>query len=105
KAISILKNGQKIDFEIGEDGGDNLNLSYYNITIKAELEKLAKADYEKRKTDGFTGSLTAFGIPYAHHGWKGNLKSVVYPDRNGLYFIEGVEKDFNTGGFRQILKF
>ncbi|MBD3748507.1 MAG: hypothetical protein IE931_03330 [Sphingobacteriales bacterium] len=104
KAVSILKGGKKIQFEIGEDGGDNLELTYYNITIKAELEKLATADYNKRKADGFDGSLTAFGLPNINHGWKAVLTSQVYPERNGTYYIEGFEKDFGPGGFRQEIK-
>lgn len=104
KAISILKNGKKLDFEIGEEGGDRLDLTYYNISVKAELEKLAKTDYEKRKADGFDGSMVGFGIPYVNHGWKARLKSTVYPDRNGNYYIEGVEKSFDNSGYRQTIK-
>ncbi len=104
KAISILKNGKKIEVEVGDSGGDSLDLTYYNITLKAELEKLVNADYAKRKADGFDGSLTAFGLPVSHHGYKAKVTSTIYPDRNGLYYIEGVDKDFDTSGFRQTIK-
>ena len=104
KAISILRDGSKLDFEIGEEGGDRLDLTYYNITVKAELERLAKLDYEKRKQDGFDGSITAFGLPQVMHSWKANLVSTMYPDRNGLYYVEGVEKTFDERGYRQEIK-
>lgn len=104
KAISILKGGKKIEFEVGEDGGDSLDLTYYNITIKAELKKLATADYNRRKADGFDGSLTAFGMPTVRHGWKAVLTSMVYPERNGTYYIEGFEKEFGPSGFKQVVK-
>lgn len=104
KAVSMMRNGRKIEAEIGEEGGDRLDLTYYNIEVKAELERMVKADYEKRKQDGFDGSITGFGAPTAFHGWKAKLTSVLYPDRNGTYFIEGVEKVFGEGGFRQNIK-
>ncbi|MRG45498.1 hypothetical protein GFS24_10250 [Chitinophaga sp. SYP-B3965] len=101
KGTSMLSNGGKIEFELGDDGGDNLNLSYYNITIRAELERLVRDDYEKRKRDGFDGTITAFGVPRVQHGMKANLQSFIYPDRNGTYYIDAVEKHFDEQGYRQ----
>lgn len=102
---SVLANGKKVTFDFGEDGGDQLNLTYYNIELKAELERLVRHDYEKRKQDGFDGTFTAFGIPSVKHGDKANITSEIYPDRAGIYYIESVVKDFTDDAkYRQIIK-
>jgi hypothetical protein len=90
KGTSMLSGGGKIEFEVGEDGGELLNLTYYNITVKAELERIVRSDYEKRKRDGFDGSFTAFGVPRIQHGMKANIESFIYPDRNGIYYVDAV---------------
>jgi len=87
-AVSTLKNGNKIEVEIGDNDGEERQLSYYNIKLEAELEKLAKEDYKKYKVDGFDGTVTLFGTPVIRHGYKVDLKSDLYPDRNGVYYVE-----------------
>lgn len=100
-ATSINADGSKIEYSIGEEDGEMMSLAYYNIKSKAELEKRVKADYEKAKTGGFTGSFQAFGIPSVAFGDKAHIESGLFPDRNGEYYIEGVSKTFSSGGYRQ----
>lgn len=104
KGISLLASGKKIEFEVGDAGGDRLELSYYNVQLVSELERLVRLDYDKRKQDGFDGSFTAFGIPRVQHGWKVDLVSTRYEDRQGQYYIEGVTKDYSENGYRQEIK-
>jgi hypothetical protein len=94
-AVSTLPKGKKLKVEFGDKSGTEQHLSYYNITVEAELLKLAKADYEKFKVDGFEGHITAFGVPSVTHGMKAKIISTQYPDRKGLYFIKKVTKDFD----------
>jgi hypothetical protein len=102
KAISTMPNGVKLEVEnIGDKNGEDRQLSFYNITVLAELERLGQMEYEKYKQDGFDGSFTAFGIPAAHHGQTADLKSTLYKDRSGSYYIDSVNKSFGIGGIRQ----
>lgn len=102
KAISTLSNGKKIEVDnIGDKDGNERQLTFYNITVKAELERLAKLDYEKYKVDRFDGSFTAFGIPTVRHGMRVKLKSTLYEDRSGTYYVEKVVKRFSRDGIRQ----
>ena len=94
-AVSTLSNGNKIEVTIGDETGEERQLTYFGIEIKAELTKLAKEDLKKYKVDGFTGGLKAFGIPFFNHGMKVDLESDLYPDRNGLYYVEETVVDFN----------
>lgn len=95
KGVSTLPNGRKLTAEFGDEGGTQQNLSYYNISVQAEVLKLVMEDYEKYKIDGFEGHITAFGIPSVTHGMKAQIISYQYPDRKGLYFIKKVVKDFD----------
>lgn len=94
-AVSTLANGTKVEVTVGDESGEERQLTYYGIELKAELEKIAKEDLKKYKVDGFTGSIKTFGQPTINHGMKVNLTSDLYPDRNGVYHVEDVIIDFN----------
>jgi len=101
-AVSTLKNGDKIEVTIGDETGEERQLTYYGIEIEAELTKLANEDLKKYKVDGFTGAVTCYGIPVINHGNKIELISDLYPDRNGLYYTEETIIDFlDTAEFRR----
>jgi hypothetical protein len=101
KALSIFKNGKKISVEVGMKGGTSVQRTYIGIAVKAELEKQAKADLKKYQAQGFDGSVTLFGIPSVRHGMKMNLKSEFFKNMEGVFYIEGVKKSFDSGGYRQ----
>lgn len=104
KVVSTLANGQKIEVDgIGDKDGNERQLTFYNIKVKAELQKLGNLEYEKYKVDRFDGSFVAFGIPSVRHGLKAVLKSSLYGDREGTYYIEKVVKVFNNSGIRQTI--
>lgn len=104
KVVSTLPNGTKLEVDnIGDKDGNERQLTYYNITLLAELERLGKLDYEKYKVDRFDGSFVAFGIPSVRHGLKCQLESSLYGDREGTYYIEKVAKTFDNGGIRQTI--
>jgi hypothetical protein len=93
-AISTTPKGKKLKAEYGDEFGVRRTLSYYNIQVEAELIKLAKLDYEKSKVDGYTGDIEIFGIPSMRHGMKADIFSEMYPNRNGVYRIKSVKKQF-----------
>ncbi|WP_435135710.1 hypothetical protein [Formosa sp. A9] len=103
KGVSVLKDGKKIEVEIGDNGGDTYQLTYYNIEVEAEVKKLLQKDYETKKRGGFDGSFTAFGIPSVRHGLKVKLESQLYEDREGVYYIESVKKTFDKAKIRQVI--
>lgn len=101
KATSVLVNGQKLDFSFGEDGGQVVNLTYYNIVLPAEIEKRARADYSLLKKGGFDGDIRALGKPSVKHGMRVSLDSLLYPDRDGTYYVDTVVKEFKPADYSQ----
>lgn len=101
KAISILRNGRKIEAVVGKKGGVSVQRTYVGITVKAELERKAKADLQKYKTQGFDGSVTLFGVPRLQHGDKVRVVSEFYKNMEGFFYVEKTVKKFNSEGYRQ----
>lgn len=101
KAISILKDGKKIEVEVGDKDGQVRTLNYQNITDKEVLKKIATTDLEKYKYDGYTGSITALGYPYCSHGFTAEIVDDFYPERAGDYAIDKVSVSFGANGFRR----
>ncbi|MBS1940886.1 MAG: hypothetical protein JST38_08420 [Bacteroidetes bacterium] len=103
-AKSLKRDGSDITVEVGDPDGEARTLNYYGINSKAELEKLAKADLEKFKYDGFEGGFKGFGIPWCRFGDKVDLRSSERPERNGLYLAEAVNVTFGPEGFVREVK-
>lgn len=104
RAVSTLKNGEKIEVTVGDEEGEERQLSYYNINSKEELRKIANLDLRKYKVSGFEGNITTYGLPFAIHGQKANIKSNLYDDRDGTYYIESVNTSFDSSGFRRVIE-
>lgn len=89
-ATSTLKGGTKIEAVVGDDDGQQRNLSYFNIKTIPELKLLAENDLDKFKYTGFSGDFNSFGIPYVENGWVAQIESKAAPEKNGKYLIESV---------------
>lgn len=104
RVISIMGDGSKIEFSVGDTGGAERVLRYRGISDKSKLETLAKIQLEKLKKDTIEGSFTTFGVPFVQHSHVAELRSTKYPEKQGLYFIDGVQVEFSTSGFRRKIK-
>lgn len=103
-AKSVKANGDKLEVEVGDPDGEQRTLTYYGISSKEELKKLATADMEKYKYDGYEGGFKGFGIPVCRHGDKVKLSDAQYPERAGTYLAESVAVSFGPGGFERDIK-
>ncbi len=103
-AKSVKATGEKLEVEVGDPDGEQRTLTYYGITSAAELKKLATADMEKYKYDGYEGGFKGFGIPVCQHGDRVQLTDAQYPERAGSYLAESVAVSFGPGGFERDIK-
>ena len=103
-ARALIK-GVKKEYRIGDPTGQVYKLDYSGQGMtQALLQQKAQADYNRKKTDGFQGSFTAFGLPSVKQGEKVHLQSQLYKERDGIYHVEGVSKSFSPRGYRQEIK-
>lgn len=102
KATSILPNNDKIEVEgIGDAGGEERTLTFFNIKSKQALRDIAESEMKKLKLDGYQGSITGFGSPYVRHGYSIGLQDAFYPEREGSYNVEQTIVRFGQSGFRR----
>ncbi len=102
----IRKKGKKLRVEVGDvPAGKRLTKEISGIEIsEAELKREAEKLYNEAKQPGLDGDVTLFGIPRVQHGTKVNLTSELYPEKNGVYYIDAVTKQFSQSGYRQVCK-
>lgn len=103
KAICFKKDGTKVEASIGSDGGVTRSLHFYDIESMAELKSLAELELKKYSRDGYDGAIETFLQPYAEPCMTADLKDSVYSERDGKYYIEGVETSFGTAGARRMV--
>lgn len=104
KVESFQQHGKSLIFEIGDKGGTTLHIKQPNLT-KIEIEKIGKELYEKSQQEGLTGDITLFGVPRLEHGMSVELRSNLYSERNGSFYIDGIEKSIaKDEGYRQKLE-
>ncbi|MCT4590515.1 MAG: hypothetical protein N4A71_21995 [Carboxylicivirga sp.] len=102
----IRKKGKKLKVEFGDKGaGKRLTKELSGIDIsEAEMRREAEKIYNEAKQPGLDGDVTLFGVPRVQHGMKMNLNSVLYPEKDGLYYIDAVTKTYMPGEYRQSCK-
>lgn len=102
----IRKKGKKLRVEAGDKhAGKRITREISGINMsEAEMKREAQRLYEMSQRPGLDGDITLFGVPRVQHGMKVNLKSILYPDKNGTYYIDAVTKTFAKEGYRQVCK-
>jgi len=102
----IRRKGKKIRVEVGDkEAGKRITREISGIEIsEAEMRREAEKLYEQSKQPGLDGDLTLWGVPRVQHGHRMNLKSILYPEKNGTYYIDAVTKNFAPAGYRQVCK-
>lgn len=98
---SISPDNKKIRVEVGDYGGDKVEVKTRVIQDKDQLEKMAKAHLARLKYDGFTGDITTFLVPYATRGMLAVFTDRKHPGREGKYFIKKVTTTFGLSGARR----
>jgi hypothetical protein len=108
KKIKVVYEGtttdnKKIKAEIGDDGGDKIEVKTKTVTDIKQLEILAKAHLAKAKYDGYDGDIVSFLVPYATRGMAANIIDKKHPNRNGKYFIKKVVTSYGMNGARRTI--
>lgn len=104
KVESLQKHGKSLMYETGDKGGTMLSIKQPNLT-KVEIQEVAERLYEKSQQEGLEGDIVLFGVPRMQHGVSVDLKSNLYSERNGAFYVDAVEKSIVSGeGYRQKLK-
>lgn len=101
-AISNLESGKKIEVSVGDEGGEERTMNFYDLD-KDQLKVIAEKEFEKLKYDGWRGDITIFGEPFVEHGDIVELRDPEGSDKQGLYFVDTVVTDYGIEGNHQTL--
>ena len=95
---SIQSDGKKLKVSVGNNlkNASQININYPGSYTEAELKTIATSIYNKRCYDGYTGTITGFGVPRTHAGDALAIKDNEEPDRSGKYLIEKVVIAYNS---------
>lgn len=103
KSISLLPNNDSIDYISGDENGELITKSFYNLQ-KEQLVERAENILQGYQYDGYRGSVTCFGIPYVQHGNVVDIYDNEYPERAGRYLVLKTRTMFGINGFRRIIE-
>lgn len=91
--------------EIVTAGSDEDDAAVKSITTgamsKDEATKLANARLKQYTYNGYTGSITGFGIPKVMAGDSIDIKDTEYPERVGAYLVEKVRVSYSESGIER----
>ena len=102
KVTSMDTNGKKVTVDVGnkDKGASLIQFTYPGKMTEAQLRPIAESIYNKRCYNGYTGSITGFGLPRTHAGDALVIEDKAEPDRAGKYLIEKVVVTYNeSSGF------
>lgn len=104
KAICYKKDGSQIEATLGDKNGTTKTLYFYDVEDTAELKTLADNELKRLSHDGYAGSITTFLLPNSAPGMLADLKDKVYPQRDGLYYINSVTTSYGRSGGRRTIE-
>jgi len=93
----IDKNNKVSIVEVGRDGGDLIEMVFYNQDSET-VTKILETKLQKERYTGYKGTFRTFITPHVKHGDTIELISTELPERNGFYVVNRVnyEVGFNT---------
>lgn len=105
KAIATNPNGKKTTVTVGskETDASERTLNFAGPMTEAQLKEKANGVMAKLVYDGYSGSITGFGVPRTHAGDALTIRDKYEPERAGTYLIEKVEITYNeSGGYQRV---
>jgi hypothetical protein len=98
KAVSTSKDNKKIEIEVGDKDGEQVDVKIFGLDKKA-LQKFAEDTLANAKYEGLRGSFKTLGEPLINKTDKAYIET---EDGNkGTYLAKKVEVLFGFGGFFQ----
>lgn len=104
KAISYLKNGSKLEVDVGDASGAVKTELVYNVSDKGSLKELAESRLGKYKEAGLKGSIEAFIQPVVRPGDLIKYEDPAYPDRTAKHLVQATEVILDGNGLHRTIE-
>ncbi|MDH7554080.1 MAG: hypothetical protein QHH74_10510 [Spirochaetota bacterium] len=99
--ISEQTDGSGMVYTAQYGNGQRVKTMYIEDIPQNEIKSRAKELYDEITYNGFKGSIITFGYPSVMHSTKVKITDDRYPEKNGYYYVDKVEKEYGSNGFRQ----
>lgn len=103
KVTSMLEDNTKKEVEVGDSDGEQRSIFVYNIKDENELRQIGLREKEKLKYEGFFGTFDTLVEPIVKHGDEAELIDPKHPEKNGIYYVEGVVQKVGVSGYFQTI--
>lgn len=101
EVFAYYKDGKIITSTTDPEQGELESLTIKSQISKKDLEFYTGNKLEQRLSTSSLGDFTAFGEPSVKHGDRVNLISKKFPEREGVFLVRKVVKNFGLDGYRQ----
>lgn len=96
------KDGKVQKVSHGTTGGEKVSRTSVAVDV-ASAKRMAREEYEALVFDGYEGSFTGWLLPAVEPGDVASLKDADYPEKDGRYYVVGVETQYSkAGGSRKV---
>ena len=102
KIVTSNINGTTQEVEFGNTGGEEFQYKVNRINT-AEMKKRAKIEFDRLMAPGYSGSFTAWLIPYVEPNYSIGIYDNDFPERDGVYNIESVKIEFSEAGGKRTI--
>jgi hypothetical protein len=105
KATATNPNGKKVHATVGSLDLDASvrTLNFAGPMTEAQLKEKARGVMSKLVYDGYTGTITGFGMPRTRAGDALQIRDKWEPEREGRYLIEKVDIIYNeSDGYKRV---
>jgi hypothetical protein len=97
KVTSVTSSGKKIEATAGDEDGAVSTIELYGIESKSELQKKAEDKLQLMKVDGFSGSVTLFGVPRVVFGEELQFRSDEFQFKNVRHYADSTIFKYGPG--------
>lgn len=95
-------NGKTKQVTAGTTGGERITLKIGSVDGK-DIAKIAESKLRQHLFDGYSGSFTAWLVPYVSPAYSVKIIDQEYPYKTGVYYVVSVKTTFSaSGGVRTI---
>ncbi len=84
------------DLSIKDGDGESRTIHCNSNLSETQILEQLKQEYERVQVDGYSGTITHFGIPTLQPGNGVTLRDSDFIDRKGTYLISDVDIEFST---------
>lgn len=104
EVVTVLPTGKKRKVSVGSkaDGASVKKVQFHGDRTEEELKEIATKMFQESVFDGYTGTITGFGIPLTRPADAVEIKDFEYPERDGAYLIEKVVVKYSENGIERI---